>query len=119
MRVRMIAAVVVVLLLNIPMSARDDRYGAIAYGSHSGRYGYATDLSTRHEAERAAIRNCDSRDCEVKVWFRNNCGALAVGKRGITGWAYNTRRGEARDRALEECRNRTRECKIVVETCSR
>jgi hypothetical protein len=120
MRVKLILAGVVVLLISASMAAdSDDRYGAIAYGRHSGRYGYATERHSRRAAEELALRNCDSRDCEIKVWFRNSSGALAVGHDRITGWSYSTGRRDARERAMDNCRRNTRDCRIVIETCSR
>lgn len=100
---------------------RDDSFGAIAYSKRARHYGYATGKHSRRAAEERAMELCDHRDCKVEVWFKNNCAALATGSDGqVVGWAYNEHESRARDRALDECRDRNgRRCHIVVATCSR
>ena len=95
-----------------------DNYGAIAYSSSSGRYGYSYDFGSRAEAENYAISKCGRSDCVVKVWFRNACGALAVGQRGGLGWGWSGSRGGAEDIALNECQAKTSACNVRVWSCT-
>ena len=50
-------------------------WGAIAYNSKSGAYGYAVDVKTKREAETEAFRQCG--DCDVIKTFRDSCGVIA------------------------------------------
>jgi hypothetical protein len=95
-----------------------DNYGAIAYSSSTGRYGHSYDFGSRAEAEDYAISQCGRSDCVVKVWFKNACGALAVGQRGALGWGWAGSRGSAEDRALNECQSRTSECSVRTWACT-
>jgi serine/threonine-protein kinase len=96
-------------------------YGAIAYATSSGVWGYSYGYSSRGGAESRALRECRSRGrgCRAIVWFREACGALATGRNNGYGWAWNTSRRAARQRAMAECRNRTSGCRIRVDVCSR
>ena len=84
-------AIVVAAFSLYPAEARADLYGAIAYSSSTGRYGHSYDFGSRSEAEDYARSKCGSGDCAIKVWFKNACGALAVGRRGGTGGAGQAR----------------------------
>ena len=95
-----------------------DNYGAIAYSSSTGRYGYSHDFGSRAEAENYAVSQCGMSDCAVKVWFRNACGALAVGQRGGMGWGWSGSRGGAENIALNECQARTSGCSVRAWSCT-
>jgi hypothetical protein len=95
-----------------------DNYGAIAYSSSTGRYGYSYDFGSQAEAENYAISKCGRSDCVVKVWFKNACGALAVGRRGALGWGLAGSRGSAEGRALSECQSRTSGCSVRAWACT-
>jgi len=107
-------------LVSSAVAYQDESFGAIAYSKRSQHYGYATGKHSRRAAEERELELCDRRDCKVEVWFKNNCAALATGSEGqIVGWAYNDRESRARDRALDECRDRNgHRCHIVVAACS-
>ena len=99
-----------------PSSAAQDNYGAIAVAP-DGSWGSAYDQASRAEAEQTALRSCGSLSCEVKLWFRNNCGAYARG-RGGEGWAYAETRAEAEQAALHECSLRGRACEVLCWACN-
>ena|SRR5258706_16213744 len=66
-------------------------WGAIAYSSKSGSYGYAVDRKTRREAEADAFRQCGS-NCELIRTFRDACAAVRseerrVGKECRSRWS--------------------------------
>jgi hypothetical protein len=71
-----------------------DNFGAIAYSPSSGAHGWSYDYPSRAVAEEVALTNCRQHagDCVVPIWFRNACGALAVGSSGYgSGWGTNRR----------------------------
>jgi hypothetical protein len=119
---RIAVVCVVTFLLGTAAIARDnDRYGAIAYSRHTGRYGYWKGAESREGAQRHALDSCERRDCKVEVWFRNSCGALATGEGGqVTGWAHDTNLHEAEEMAVRACRNEGgRHCRVLISSCSR
>ncbi|HEX3067257.1 MAG TPA: DUF4189 domain-containing protein [Thermoanaerobaculia bacterium] len=117
---RILAVGALATLIGTAAIARGDRYGAIAYSTRTGNYGYADNAGTRAGAERRALENCERRDCKVEVWFRNSCGALATGEGGrIYGWAQNSSLREAKESAVEHCRHEGgRRCRVVISACT-
>ena len=99
--------------------AARNRYGAIAYSVGSGRYGYVAGTATREEAQTEALRSCRSKGCEIQLWFRNACGAVAVGNDGqVTGWGWAAAQPDAERRAIAECRKHGEKCYVIVATCA-
>jgi hypothetical protein len=97
----------------------DDNYGAIAYSESTGNWGYSYDYGSRAQAENSALGRCGRGDCEIKVWFKNSCGALAKASNGALGWSYAAdSRAEAESLALSECRSRGSNCRILCWTCT-
>lgn len=101
-----------------PAHAWADMYGAIAYSSSSDRRGTSYNYRSRSQAESAALSECGSSDCEVKVWFSNACGALATGDDGSVGWGWSGSRSGAESRALRECRQRASGCRVRCWACT-
>lgn len=95
--------------------AQPDRYGAIAT-SASGGWGYGYDYLTRQEAEQKALRECGKSDCQVQVWFKNACGAVAKDQLGNLGWGWAVTREQAEASALSGCGTGT--CRIQVWACT-
>jgi len=87
-------------------------WGAIAYDSKSGAFGYAVDRKTRREAESDAFRQCG--DCSVIKTFRDNCGAVAE-RPGKFAWEIGASREIAEKKALQKC---GAGCKIAVWACT-
>ena len=87
-------------------------WGAIAYSSSSGAYGYAVDRKTRREAESEAYRQCG--DCDVIKTFRDSCGAIAE-KPGKFAWQTGASREIVERKALQKCAG---ECRIAVWACT-
>jgi len=73
-----------IVIFAIPVWAYDN-YGAIAYSESNGAWGSGYNFSSRAAAEMSAMSRCGRGDCEIKVWFVNACGALAVGQDGALG----------------------------------
>jgi serine/threonine-protein kinase len=68
-------------------AAAADQFGAIAYSAEAWVYGLSRDRSSRDDAEKVAMSLCSARaaGCELVLWYRNACGAVAVGVRGYGG----------------------------------
>jgi serine/threonine-protein kinase len=80
---RTAAAAFVLLALALATDADAARYGkkqlwgAIAYSSKTGSYGYTVDKRTKRDAETEAYRQCGT-DCDLIRTFRDACGAVAA-----------------------------------------
>lgn len=93
--------------------------GAIAVhdsqGTSADEAGYGVGYgSSRHEAERNAIRSCEkvgNDGCEIAVWYET-CGAYA-GDRVNFGIGYGSTKRDAEDMALDSCPH----CKLIVSDC--
>ncbi|MEZ5873108.1 MAG: DUF4189 domain-containing protein [Nitratireductor sp.] len=100
--------------------ARADYFGAIAYSPNSGAHGYSYDYGSQGEAEAYAMNECRkyAGDCRVAIWFRNACGALAIGNNGGwgSGWGNNQRRAELE--AINTCQQYTSNCRIKRWACT-
>src|ERR1700681_405368 len=85
------------LLAILPSTqAAADNFGAIAFSASSGAAGYSYDYASRDEAEERALQEC-GRGCEVVLWFKNACGALAVGTGNGYGSGWAASRSEAEE----------------------
>ena len=104
--------------MRIPPQPGRDRFGAIAYSESSGHWGTSYNYKSRAEAEQAALSNCREADCAVKIWFRNACGALAVGKGNCMGWAWARNRADAKRKALEWCRRDGEDYSVTRWACT-
>lgn len=97
-------------------------YGAIAYGRKSGAWGYSDHWDSEAKAERVALGNCQQNgdDCEVMVWYQNECGAVASAKGDAAYWGLGDGAGAANQNALANCRkDGGKDCNIEVSECSR
>lgn len=93
-------------------------FGAIARGQSSEALGYSSKMTSREEAERAALSTCTS-NCTIAVWFQDACGAVAQGNNGW-GTNFGMTTDEARTKAMEACvaYNLQQECKAKLVVCS-
>ena len=98
--------------------AAAQNYGAIAYSPSTHAVGWAYDYGSRDAAEEAALVNCrkQANDC-VTHWFRNACGALAVGSAGY-GMAWGADRDVAESNAIRSCQRWTMDCAIKQWACT-
>jgi serine/threonine-protein kinase len=105
-------------------AAKDDDddeayFGAITYSPSTRAHGWAYDYSSRHVAERRALRQCGRHagDCVVTVRFRNGCGALAVGADGYgSGWGVSRRLAERY--AIQSCSRYSDGCAVIRWVCT-
>jgi serine/threonine-protein kinase len=91
-------------------------FGAIAYDPGTGAVGLSETARTQGLAEGEALTRCGP-GCAIAIWFRNACGALAVGS---DGWGANwgVTRPEASDNALAACGRHTSGCAIRQLGCT-
>ncbi|MGK7890800.1 MAG: DUF4189 domain-containing protein [Leptolyngbyaceae cyanobacterium] len=100
-----------------------DYYGAIARSPSTWAHGYSYDYANQRAAETRALRECESQsgtgDCEVMVWFRNACGALAEASNGAAGSGWGSEREIAEDYAMQSCYDvGDRTCRITRWVCT-
>ena len=115
--------VFVLLLASLPASAQE-HYGSIVFSQESGG-GYAWGMSwsydSRASAQNRAIVECRGRggtSCGEIAWFRNACGALAIGDRNGYGSGWGTSIALAQSYALQSCQSRNRNCRIAASECA-
>lgn len=94
-------------------------YAAVAYSPSTGEFRYSHGYRTRASAERAALDLCDAPDARIVCWVNDGFCALALGDDKQfwgTGWSYGSGASsmEAKEFALEECRKRTTNARVVL-----
>lgn len=97
-------------------------FGAFAYDSASGKYGFSWNELDQKKADAAAVKGCATTAC--KVVFQTGprqCGAIAMTENGkIWGGAKRDSRDGAKLAALENCQKRTKEqCVVRGNECNR
>lgn len=99
--------------------AAADNYGAIAYSPSTKVYAWSYDYPSRGAAESEALSKCrkQASDCIVPLWFRDSCGALAIGSGGY-GTAWATERSNAERQALVVCRRHSKDCAVKRWVCT-
>jgi len=102
-----------------PNTGVHDHFGAIAYSPSSRAHGYSFDSSTQADAEARAVAECNSKGegCKSTTWFKNGCGALAVGPSGWgSDWGQDQQTAE--QKALDKCKNHSSDCSVVRWVCT-
>ena len=95
----------------------EDRFGAIAVDYKNERSGAAENQKTKHAAERAALKDCASRECKVVSWVRNSCLAVAYGG-GRVGYGANQKPKDAELKAMTESGQKGSGCEVIYSECS-
>lgn len=95
-----------------------DKFGAIAFSTSSGQAGWSFDYDTRAIAESRALANCGA-GCKVVTWFKNSCGALAVGRNNGYGATWADSRAAAEKAAMGICRSNSTGCGIRRWVCTK
>jgi uncharacterized protein DUF4189 len=88
-------------------------WGAIAYSTKSGSFGYVVDRKTRRDAEMEAFRNCGA-NCDLIRTFRDACAAVAA-KPTRTSSDTGASREIAQMKAMKKCGS---DCAIKVWACT-
>lgn len=113
------ALLILVLIPAAAFAQPREYYGAIAYSPRSSAHGWSNDHPSRPNAEKEALANCRkfAKDCKVLVWFKNACGAVAVGAKGY-GWAWGDKEATAQIEALKNCSQHTVGCTVHRLVCT-
>ncbi len=97
-------------------------YGAIAYGKTKKSYGASYKWGSRAKAESVALKKCREyeNDCEIAVWFKNQCGAVVVpGDSQLYYWGLGNTESAAKSAAMKECtKNKGRKCEVLISKCA-
>ena len=88
-------------------------WGAIAYSTKSGSFGYAIDMKTKRDAETAAFRQCGS-NCDLIRTFRDACTAVEA-KPTRTSSDTGASREIAEMKAMKKCGG---DCTVKVWACT-
>jgi len=100
----------------------DPGYGAIAYGRASKAWGASYHWESQSKAESVAMQKCKENgdDCEVMVWFKGQCGAVAAGEGTDAFWGLGGSAAQARAQAQSKCEEGGgKGCEIEASECSR
>lgn len=97
----LLALLIVALDAAAARNGKRQLWGAIAYNSKTGAYGYSVDVKTKRDAETEAFRQCGS-NCDLIKTFRDSCGVVAVGGKRVT-WETGASREIAETKALKKC----------------
>ena len=106
---------------NQPQGRWEDRWGAVAVDTNSGKAGVAENRASESSASRTAIDQCQSnggRNCEVTIAYHNQCVAVAQKRSGgpiMTSSA--AQQDQAADHALSNCGGRDI-CQVMYQFCS-
>ncbi|MGD0230438.1 MAG: DUF4189 domain-containing protein [Syntrophorhabdales bacterium] len=97
-------------------------FGAIAYGKTKKSYGTSYKWASRAKAESVALQKCSqyANDCEIAVWFRNQCGAVVTrSDNQLYYWGLGKTEGEAKSVAMKECtKNNGQKCEVLISQCA-
>ena len=97
-------------------------FGAIAYGKTKKSYGTSYKWASRAKAESMALKKCSEyeNDCEIAVWFRNQCGAVVTRSDSqLYYWGLGNTEGEAKSVAMKECtKNNGQKCEVLISQCA-
>jgi len=113
------AILVLIALLIVALDASGARqgnrqlWGAIAYSTKSGSYGFAVDRKTRRDAEADAFRQCGA-NCDLIRPFRDACAAVAS-KPTRTSSDTGATREIAEMKAMKKCGS---DCAVRVWACT-
>jgi len=107
---------------DIDENAPTPDYGAIAYGKTKKAYGTSFKWASRARAEQMALQKCGQygNDCEIAVWFKNQCGAVVTRSDSqIFYWGLGETEGEAKSVAMKECaKNNGHKCEVLIAQCA-
>ena len=101
-----------------------DRYGSIAVSQEPGgghAWGIAWSYGRLSNATSRALGECQSQgggNCQQVGWFRNACGALAVGGGNGFGAGWGDTMASAERDALAQCGNANDGCQVLIGRCA-
>ena len=119
-----IALAAMLATVAIPMHAAHAQHGSIAFSQEfdgSYAWGIAWDYVNAVNATERSINECrrnGGTNCMEAGWFKNACGALAIGDDNGYGAGWGDTSTEAKRDALRQCRASNDNCRIEVARCS-
>lgn len=98
-----------------------DRWGAIAVDDNAV-FGIVTDMSSKHQAQEAAIAECKKRggrECKVQLAYYNQCAAVAAGN-SVSRTSTRAHKEEAIAAAISNCEAVDGQgvCRVYYSGCS-
>lgn len=113
------------IVLAAGAAVAQDRWGSIVFSQESGggyAWGIAWSYGSHSSATGRAIGECRSRGgsyCGEIAWFRDACGALAIGDNNGYGSGWGVSIAEAEKWAMTECQRYNSGCRMEISRCSR
>jgi serine/threonine-protein kinase len=108
----------ITIMIATTATAHAQYYGAIAISTTTSSLGWAYNMPSRAAAETVAISKCGVDDCRVGTWFRNACGAVAIGDGGGWGASWGNTKNGAIERAINACSQNTENCEWKRVICT-
>ena len=120
------AVVALMLALTAAPTGAQTLYGSIAF-SHKSGGGYAGGIAWNHgsldKARRQAIEKCrgeGGQGCREVGWFRDACGAIAIGDGNGYGTGWGETFGPAEEMAMAKCRGvGNANCRVEISRCAK
>ena len=118
-----LAAAAMLVGVSAPLHGQE-LHGSIAFSQEDdGGYawGIAWRFGSRFDATREAVRQCrreGGSDCAEAGWFRDACGALAIGDGNGWGTGWGATEDAAEREAMQHCRDNNEVCEIEAVRCS-
>ena len=97
-----------------------DYFGAMAYCPETQATSWSRNYQSRSGAETRALDECKElggKKCQVLVWFKNACGAMAKGPGGA-GSGWGTTEDRAKYEAMLSCTDISKKCRIKHIKCT-
>lgn len=97
-----------------------NKFGAIAISPSSKAMGWSFNYNSKWKANQVALNKCRkyASDCKIGVWFRNACGAIAVGANGGWGAHWGNSVKSAKWKAKKTCRKYDSYCQVKRWVCT-
>jgi len=106
----------------VPPPQNNDTFGAIAYSTLTGDFGWSNKRGSQAQAEHAALVACQNHSggggCVNVHWVRNACTALATGDNRGFAAAWDNSISNAEQKAINTCHVNTTNCTLATSFCS-
>jgi len=109
--------IVCALSLGAAPAMAEKVFGAIAFSSSTGKFGWVKNTANKADAQSEAVTQCGVDDCDTVVVFPN-CAALSVGDGFGMGFSADKSFAKAEDTALTQCDEFTTNCIISASFCN-
>ncbi len=109
------------LAITASQASAKNYFGAIAISPSTKAMGWSFDYSSKWKANNKALQKCRqyASDCRIATWFRNACGAVAIGQNGGWGAHWGNSIKNAKWKARKTCRKHDNNCKVKRWVCTK